>query len=148
MLQWLEREMGDCSHLSRLENSTYEGSNSYPENTPTAVERFFHVTRNSSYARRNPGLWFRGKSLYRFSFMQLFGAGCLVMIALCFRVCIWGLDHHAGHYPGGVAVALAGLTLFPLGYVLHAFFRSPKLVNWRKISVTLTDQTSVSFLWT
>jgi|SRR5215469_6600440 len=72
-------------------------------------------------------LWFRGKTLY--SFMQFFGAGCLVMVVLThlcealhvFPNMHWGLEHSAGHYID-LAVALAGFTLFPLGYLLHALF--------------------------
>jgi hypothetical protein len=72
-------------------------------------------------------LWFRGKTLY--GFMQLFGAGCMVMVVLT-HVCEalnlfpsmhWGLEHSAGHYID-LAVAVSGLTLFPLGYLLHALF--------------------------
>ena len=72
-------------------------------------------------------LWFRGKTVY--GFMQLFGAGCMVMVVLT-HVCEalnlfpsmhWGFEHSAGHYTD-LAVAVAGLTLFPLGYLLHALF--------------------------
>ncbi len=70
-------------------------------------------------------LFLRGKTLYLF--MQLFGAGCIVIVVLT-HVCEalhlfpnmrWGLEHSAGHYVdlGG---AVLGLTLFPAGYLLHA----------------------------
>jgi hypothetical protein len=45
--------MGNRSHLSKPGNATWEGNNSYKGNTSRAVERFFHVTRNSSHP------WFR-----------------------------------------------------------------------------------------
>ena len=75
-------------------------------------------------------LWFsivvfaRGKTL--FSFVQLVGAGCLTVVVLT-HVCEglrlfpwmrWGEPRSAGHYVD-VSSAVLGLTLFPLGYVLH-----------------------------
>jgi hypothetical protein len=74
-------------------------------------------------------LFLRGKTLY--PFMQLFGAGCILAVAVT-HVCEvlnlfpgmhWGLKHSAGHYVD-LACAVVGLTLFPAGYLLHAF--SPK----------------------
>ncbi len=67
-------------------------------------------------------LFFRGKTVC--SFLQLLGAGCLVVVVLT-HVCEglhlfpwmhWGLEHGAGHYLDLWSAAL-GLTLFPLGYL-------------------------------
>jgi hypothetical protein len=77
-------------------------------------------------------LFLRGKTLY--PFMQLFGAGCIMVVVLA-HVCEalhlfpgmhWGLEHSAGHYIGYIDLgsAVLGLTLFPAGYLLHAL--SPK----------------------
>ncbi len=61
------------------------------------------------------------------SFLQLFGAGCLVVVVLT-HVCEalhlfprmhWGLKHSVGHYLDFWSAVL-GLTLFPIGYLLHA----------------------------
>ena len=62
------------------------------------------------------------------SFLQLLGAGCLVIVVLA-HICEalhllssmgWGLDRSLGHYlDAGSSIAL-GLTSFPLGYLLHA----------------------------
>jgi hypothetical protein len=70
-------------------------------------------------------LWFREKTLY--VFMQLLGAGCIIVVVLT-HVCEalnlfpsmhWGLEHSVGHYTD-LGAAVAGFTLFPLGYLLHA----------------------------
>ena len=61
------------------------------------------------------------------SFLQLLGAGCLVMVVLThlcealhlFPWMQWGLEHSVGHYLD-LWSALLGLTLFPVGYLLHA----------------------------
>jgi len=61
------------------------------------------------------------------SFLQMLGAGCLVVVVLT-HVCEalhllpwmhWGLEHSAGHYLD-LGSAVLGLTLFPIGYLLHA----------------------------
>jgi hypothetical protein len=70
-------------------------------------------------------LFFKRKTLY--SFLQLFGAGCLVVVVLChvfealylFPWMGWGLEHSVGHYLDFWSVIL-GLTLFPVGYLFHA----------------------------
>jgi len=70
-------------------------------------------------------LFLRGKSVY--SFLQLFGAGCLVVVVLThvsealhlFSWMGWGLEHSVGHYLDLLS-ALLGVTLFPIGYLLHA----------------------------
>jgi hypothetical protein len=62
------------------------------------------------------------------SFLQLFGAGCLVVVVLS-HICEalglfpwmhWGNEHSVGHYLD-FGSAVLGLTLFPLGYMLHVF---------------------------
>jgi hypothetical protein len=67
-------------------------------------------------------LFFRGKTVG--SFLQLLGAGCLVVVVLT-HVCEalhlfpwmhWGLEHSAGHYLDFWS-AVFGLTLFPIGYL-------------------------------
>jgi hypothetical protein len=70
-------------------------------------------------------LFCRGKTLC--SFLQLIGAGCLVMVVithLCealhlFPWMHWGSEHSVGHYLDLWSVVL-GLTMFPIGYLLHA----------------------------
>lgn len=61
------------------------------------------------------------------SFLQLLGAGCLVVVVLShvseafhlFPLMHWGLEHSVGHYIDFVSAVL-GLTLFPMGYLFHA----------------------------
>lgn len=70
-------------------------------------------------------LYARRKTFY--SFLQLFGAGCLVLVPIThvfealhiFPWMHWGLEHSPGHYLDLSGAAL-GLTLFPFGYLLHA----------------------------
>jgi hypothetical protein len=70
-------------------------------------------------------LYVRGRALY--FLLQLFGAGCLVLVPVThvaealhlFPWMHWGLEHSAGHYLDLCGAAL-GLTLFPIGYLLHA----------------------------
>ena len=62
-----------------------------------------------------------------FSLLLLLGAGCLLMVALAhlceglhwFPWMQWGMEHSAGHYLD-LTSAVLGLTLFPVGYLLHA----------------------------
>jgi hypothetical protein len=70
-------------------------------------------------------MWLRGKTSYQL--IQLFGAGCLVVVVLT-HVCEalhllpgmhWGLEHSAGHYVD-LAAAVLGVALFPVGYLLQA----------------------------
>ena len=70
-------------------------------------------------------LFCRGKSAW--SFLQLVGAGCLVVVVLChlsealhlFPWMHWGLEHSVGHYLDFWSAVL-GLTSFPIGYLFHA----------------------------
>jgi hypothetical protein len=60
------------------------------------------------------------------SCLQLVGAGCLVMVVLThifeafqlFPSMHWGAEHSVGHYLD-LWSAVLGLTLFPVGYLLH-----------------------------
>lgn len=73
-------------------------------------------------------LFRRGKSVC--SFLQLVGAGCLVVVVIChlsealhlFPWMHWGLKHSVGHYLD-FGSAVVGLALFPVGYLLHALTR-------------------------
>jgi hypothetical protein len=75
-------------------------------------------------------LSFREKTV--FSFLQLLGAGCLVLVVLTHVAealhlspwMHWGLEHSAGHY-FDLWSAVLGLTLFPIGYLLHALTKRP-----------------------
>ena|ERR1700736_4393742 len=70
-------------------------------------------------------LFARGKTVS--SFLQLLGASCMVVVVLThvsealrlFPWMGWGLEHSAGHYLDFWSAVL-GLTLFPIGYLLHA----------------------------
>ena len=70
-------------------------------------------------------LFIRGKSIW--SFLQLFGAGCLLVVVLThvaealnlFPWMQWGLEHSAGHYLD-LCSAILGFILFPLGYLFYA----------------------------
>jgi len=60
-------------------------------------------------------------------FLQLLGAGCLMMIVLThlcealplFAWMQWGSEHSVGYYLD-LGSAVLGLTLFPIGYLRHA----------------------------
>ena len=60
-------------------------------------------------------------------FLQLVGAVCLVVVVLthvieAFRLfpsMHWGHEHGVGHYIDFVS-AIVGLSLFPIGYLLHS----------------------------
>ena len=69
------------------------------------------------------------------SLLQLLGAAGLVVVVLT-RICEvvglfptmkWGSEHSVGHYLD-LSSAFCGLTLFPLGYLLHALRQSPNRV--------------------
>ncbi len=70
-------------------------------------------------------LFLREKAVY--SFLQLLGAGCLMVVVLThvsealhlFPWMQWGLEHSVGHYLD-LSGAVLGLTLFPTGYLLYA----------------------------
>jgi len=81
-------------------------------------------------------MWLHGKTSYQF--IQLVGAGCLVVVVLT-HVCEslhlfpgmhWGLEHSAGHYVDWSAAVL-GLALFPVGYLLQALYQSKAGHRWR-----------------
>ena len=70
-------------------------------------------------------LFFREKTMW--SFLQLLGAACLVVVVLT-HICEalhlfpwmhWGSEHSVGHYLD-FGSAVLGLTLFPVGYLFHA----------------------------
>jgi len=69
-------------------------------------------------------LFFRRKT--GSSSLQLFGAGCLMVVVLThicealhlFASMDWGLEHSVGHYLN-LWSAVLGITLFPLGYLFH-----------------------------
>jgi hypothetical protein len=79
-------------------------------------------------------LFSRGKSVSSFS--QLVGAGCLVVVVLThvaealhlFPWMHWGLEHSVGHYVD-FSGAVLGLTLFPIGYLLHALTERARLMR-------------------
>lgn len=60
------------------------------------------------------------------AFVQLFGAGCLLVVVLVhvfealrlFSVMGWGLEHSVGHYLD-LCSAILGFTLFPIGYLFQ-----------------------------
>jgi hypothetical protein len=64
------------------------------------------------------------------SLLQLLGAGCLVIVVLThlcealrlFAWMQWGSEHSVGHYLD-LWSAFLGLTLFPIGYLLHVLRR-------------------------
>lgn len=70
-------------------------------------------------------LFSRGKSVA--SFLQLLGAACLLVVVLAhifeglrlFPWMHWGAERSIGHYLD-FSCAVLGLTLFPIGYLLHA----------------------------
>ena len=70
-------------------------------------------------------LFFRARAVS--SFLQLLGPGCLIVVVLThiaealllFPWMHWGLEHSAGHYLD-LWSAVLGVTLFPIGYLLHA----------------------------
>jgi hypothetical protein len=69
--------------------------------------------------------FFRAKTVC--TLLQLLGAGCLMVVVLThfcdaihlFRGMGWGAEHSVGHYLDFGSAVLA-VTLFPLGYLLHA----------------------------
>jgi hypothetical protein len=71
-----------------------------------------------------------------FSFLQLFGAGCLVVVIVAhisealnlFPFMRWGSPHSVGHYLD-VASAILGITLSLVGYFLGAFRERKNLME-------------------
>ncbi|KAF5406958.1 MAG: hypothetical protein Udaeo2_29570 [Candidatus Udaeobacter sp.] len=61
------------------------------------------------------------------SFVQLLGAGCLVIVVLThlsealhlFPWMNWGRPHSVGHYLDFWSAVL-GVSMFPMGYLLHS----------------------------
>ena len=71
--------------------------------------------------------FFRGKTVW--SFVQLIGAGCLLVVGLC-HICEaahlfprmrWGFQDSIGHYLD-LWSAVLGLTLLPAGYIGRKLF--------------------------
>ena len=70
-------------------------------------------------------LFARGRTVW--TFLQLLGPGCLVAVILThvsealhlFPWMCWGLDHSPRHYLD-FGSAVLGISLFPVGYLLHA----------------------------
>jgi hypothetical protein len=70
-------------------------------------------------------LFFQGKTVW--SFLQLLGAGCLVVVVLThvfeafhlFGWMHWGREDSVGHYLDFWSAVL-GLSLFPVGYLLYS----------------------------
>jgi len=70
-------------------------------------------------------LFFKGKTVC--TFLQVVGAGCLVVVVLThaceglhlFPSMGWGKRNSVGHYLNVCATVL-GLTFFPAGYLIHA----------------------------
>jgi hypothetical protein len=77
-------------------------------------------------------VWFARESTL-WSFLQLFGAACLVVVVFIhiaealnlFSSMRWGAEHSAGHYLD-LWSAIFGLTLFPTGFLFHAVRRRPE----------------------
>ena len=80
------------------------------------------------------------------SLLQLLGAVSLVLVVLMhmceglhlFVAMGWGREHSAGHYLD-VASAVLAVTLFPLGYLLHAFTKQYSLAAPLKPNVGLSE---------
>jgi hypothetical protein len=81
--------------------------------------------------------WFDSRVLQTkdtISFLQVLGAGCLVMVVLThlsealhlFPWMHWGLEQSVGHYLD-LWSAVLGITLFPIGYLLHALTDRPPM---------------------
>jgi hypothetical protein len=70
-------------------------------------------------------LFYKSKTVS--SLLQLVGAGCIVVVVLAhvsealhlFPSMDWGQEHSIGHYLDFWSAVL-GLSLFPIGYLLHA----------------------------
>jgi hypothetical protein len=92
-------------------------------------------------------LFVRTKTVW--SFLQLLGAGCLVVVVLT-HICEalhlfpwmgWGLENSVGHYLD-LSSAVLGLTLFPAGYLFHVLGKrhvdiaSARAVTARKSAAT------------
>jgi hypothetical protein len=75
-------------------------------------------------------LFLRGKTIS--SSLHLIGSGCFMVVVLTplcealnlFPWMLWGFEHSAGHYLD-LWSAVLGLTLFPVGYLIHALIKRP-----------------------
>jgi hypothetical protein len=84
-------------------------------------------------------LFFRAKTVA--SFLQLLGAGCLVIVVLThlaeslhlFPWMNWGRPRSIGHYLDFWSAVL-GLTLFPVGYLFHVLSGSNRRFKLKKRS--------------
>jgi hypothetical protein len=91
----------------------------------TLVKALVALVPASMLFSGSAALFLRGKTVP--SFLQLLGAGCLVVVILThvsealhlFPWMHWGDEHSIGHYLD-FSSAVLGLTLFPIGYLLHA----------------------------
>jgi len=92
---------------------------------PTLLKALVTLVPASMLFSGSSILFFRRKTLS--SCLQLLGAGGLVVVVfthLCealhlFPWMRWGSEHSVGHYLD-LWSAVLGLTLFPVGYLLHA----------------------------
>jgi|SRR6266700_590198 hypothetical protein len=92
---------------------------------PTLLKALVALVPASMLFSGSSILFFRRKTLS--SCLQLLGAGSLVMVVLThlcealdlFPWMQWGSKHSVGHY-FDLWSAVFGLTLFPIGYLLHA----------------------------
>jgi|SRR5215467_5667312 len=74
----------------------------------------------------------------RASFLQLFGAACLIAVVVAhicealglFPFMHWGLQHSPGHYLDLIS-AILGLTLFPIGLLIYVLQRGHQNRNVR-----------------
>ncbi len=81
-------------------------------------------------------LFCRAKTMW--SFLQLLGAGCLVVVVFThvsealhlFPWMHWGFEHSVGRYLDFWSAVL-GLTLFPIGFLLHALTKGTSLTTTR-----------------
>jgi hypothetical protein len=92
---------------------------------PTLIKTLIALTPTCVVFLGSVILFSRARTLS--TFLQVLGAGCLVLVVLTyvaevlhwFRWMHWGREHSVGHYVD-LWSAVLGVTLFPLGYFLHA----------------------------
>jgi Ca2+/Na+ antiporter len=92
---------------------------------PTLLKALVTLVPASMLVSGSSILFFRGRTVS--SVIQLLGAGCLMVVVVT-HVCealhllpsmYWGQPQSVGHYLD-LSSAVLGLTLFPIGYLLHA----------------------------